>query len=124
MELWYPPEHYGVETADVMQVIKEQIEETGLATVNLQSQNWAEYVDSFVAGSFPFFILGWFPDFVDEETWTSPWADCEQSKGNGGFYCIKKKCSPRLKLPDQKLTPPSVQNFRGRFRIFMQKKFP
>ena len=86
-DLWYPPDHYGVETVDVMQVVKEQVEETGLATVNFQTQNWAEYVDSFVAGQLPFFILGWFPDFVDEETWTSPWADCEQSKGNGVFYC-------------------------------------
>lgn len=86
-DLWYPPDHYGVETVDVMQVVKEQIEETGMATVTLQTQNWAEYVDSFVAGQIPFFILGWFPDFVDEETWTSPWADCEQGKGNGVYYC-------------------------------------
>ena len=27
-DLWYPPEHYGTTTADVMQVIKEQLEET------------------------------------------------------------------------------------------------
>jgi len=87
MEIWYPPDHYGVETADVMQVLKEQIEETGMVTVSLVTQNWAEYVDSFVAGQLPFFILGWFPDFVHEETWTSPWADCAQSVGNGVFYC-------------------------------------
>ena len=67
-ELWYPPEHYGTTTADVMQVIKEQLEETGLIKVNLMSQNWAEYVDSFVAGELPVFILGWFPDFADPET--------------------------------------------------------
>ena len=51
-DLWYPPEHYGTTTADVMQVIKEQVEETGLMKVNLVSQNWAEYVDSFVAGNY------------------------------------------------------------------------
>ncbi len=87
MDLWYPPDHYGVETVDVMQVVKEQIESTDMVKVNFQSQNWAEYVDSFVAGELPFFILGWFPDYVHEDTWTSPWADCEQSKGNGVFYC-------------------------------------
>ncbi len=87
IELWYPPDHYGVETADVMQVVKEQVDSTGMATVTLTTQNWAEYVDSFVAGQLPFFILGWFPDFVDEETWTSPWADCAQSQGNGVYYC-------------------------------------
>ncbi len=50
VDLWYPPEHYGTTTADVMQVIKEQLEETGLMTVNLKTQNWAEYVNAFVEG--------------------------------------------------------------------------
>jgi peptide/nickel transport system substrate-binding protein len=86
-ELWYPPEHYGTTTADVMQVIKEQLEETGMVQVELISQNWAEYVDSFVAGEIPFFILGWFPDFVDPDTWLTPFASCGQSNDNGVFYC-------------------------------------
>jgi peptide/nickel transport system substrate-binding protein len=86
-DLWYPPEHYGTTTADVMQVIKEQLEETGLMTVNLNSMNWAEYVDGFVAGELPFFILGWFPDFADPETWLSPFASCLQSPDNGVNYC-------------------------------------
>ena len=30
-DLWYPPEHYGTTTADVMQVLKEQLEETGVS---------------------------------------------------------------------------------------------
>lgn len=87
-DLWYPPEHYGTTTADVMQVLKEQFEETGLIRVNLQSQNWAEYVNSFVEGeSFPMFMLGWFPDFVDPDTWLTPFASCLQSPDNGVFYC-------------------------------------
>ncbi len=85
--LWYPPEHYGTTTADVMQVIKEQLEETGLIKINLQSQNWAEYVDSFVGGNLPVFILGWFPDFADPETWLSPFASCVQSVDQGVNYC-------------------------------------
>lgn len=87
-DLWYPPEHYGTTTADVMQVIKEQLEETKRIKVNLQSQNWAEYVDSFVAGeAFPVFVLGWFPDFVDPENWLTPFASCTASPDNGIFYC-------------------------------------
>lgn len=87
-DLWYPPEHYGTTTSDVMQVIKEQLEETGLIQVTLKTQNWAEYVDSFVAGeAFPAFILGWFPDFADPETWLSPFASCMQSPDNGVNYC-------------------------------------
>jgi peptide/nickel transport system substrate-binding protein len=85
--LWYPPEHYGTTTADVMQVIKEQLEETGMIEIELQSMNWAEYVDSFFAGELPFFILGWFPDFADPDTWLSPFASCLQSPDNGVNYC-------------------------------------
>jgi len=86
-DLWFPPEHYGTTTADVMQVIKEQLEETGLMKVNLKSMNWAEYVDGFVAGQLPFFMLGWFPDFADPENWLSPFASCLQSPDNGVNYC-------------------------------------
>jgi len=87
LDLWFPPEHYGTTTADVMQVMQEQLEETGLITVNLLSQNWAEYVDSFVAGELPVFVLGWFPDFADPENWLSPFASCLQSPDNGVNYC-------------------------------------
>jgi peptide/nickel transport system substrate-binding protein len=86
LELWYPPEHYGATTADVMSVVKEQLEETGMIKVELQSQNWAEYVDSFVAGDLPFFILGWFPDFVDPDNWLRPFAYSVSSPDNGIFY--------------------------------------
>lgn len=89
-DLWYPPEHYGTTTADVMQVMKEQLEETGLMSVNLVSQNWAEYVDSFVDGSLPVFILGWFPDFADPENWLSPFGSCLQSPDLGVNFCSEE----------------------------------
>jgi peptide/nickel transport system substrate-binding protein len=88
VELWYPPEHYGTTTADVMQVIKEQWEETGLIEVELVVQNWAEYVDAWVdTNDVPIFILGWFPDFADPENWLSPFGSCLQSPDLGVNYC-------------------------------------
>lgn len=90
MQLWFPPEHYGTTTADVMQVLKEQIEETGLVKVTLNSQNWASYVDAFVAGELPVFMLGWFPDFADPDNWLTPFASCLQSPDNGVNFCTEE----------------------------------
>jgi peptide/nickel transport system substrate-binding protein len=87
IELWYPAEHYGKTTADVMQVIKEQLEETGLIQVEIQSNDWAEYVGGLVDGSLPVFFLGWFPDFADPENWLSPFGSCAGSSGLGSNYC-------------------------------------
>jgi peptide/nickel transport system substrate-binding protein len=86
LDFWYPPEHYGTTTADVFQLLKEQVEETGLVTVNAHSQNWATYIDAAVDGQYPIYILGWFPDFVFPDTWLFPWADSTQSAGLGLNY--------------------------------------
>ncbi len=90
-DLWYPPEHYGTTTADVMQLIKTQLEETGLIKVNLQTQAWAQYIKDATQGAkYPAFILGWFPDFADPETWLTPFASCNQSPDQGVYFCDPK----------------------------------
>ncbi|MBN1810606.1 MAG: peptide ABC transporter substrate-binding protein [Anaerolineae bacterium] len=86
LDFWYPPEHYGTTTADVFQLLTEQVEETGLVTVNAHSQNWATYITAAVEGQYPIYILGWFPDFVFPDTWLFPWADSTQSAGLGLMY--------------------------------------
>ena len=90
-DLYFPPDHYGTTTADVMQVIKQQLEETGMVKVNLQTQAWAQYIgESVPKGKFPAFILGWFPDFADSENWLTPFGSCNQSPDQGVNYCDKK----------------------------------
>ncbi|RMF27494.1 MAG: hypothetical protein D6759_17605 [Chloroflexi bacterium] len=88
IDLWWTPTHYGDTEADVAAVIKEALEETGMIKVNLQSAEWATYVDQF--GSMGFYLLGWYPDYLDPDNYTTPFADSEASKDIGIFYASDK----------------------------------
>ncbi|MBN2256983.1 MAG: hypothetical protein JW704_04065, partial [Anaerolineaceae bacterium] len=66
LDLWYPPEHYGAETSAWMEIIKQQLEATGVFTVNLTAQEWSTYVPALTGGnSYQGGVLGWFFDYPD-----------------------------------------------------------
>jgi peptide/nickel transport system substrate-binding protein len=87
IELWYPPDRYGGEVGPAMEIVKEQIEATGLAQVTLQSAEWSTYVVAATGGEYPFFFLGWFFDFPDSDNYLQPFAQCEISAGLGVNFC-------------------------------------
>jgi peptide/nickel transport system substrate-binding protein len=73
LELWYPPEHYGTQTAAWMQVIQKQLEATGAIKVTLQSQEWSTYVTACTGGdSYAGCVLGWFYDYPDASNYLEP----------------------------------------------------
>ncbi len=73
IDLWYPPEHYGAETADWMALIQQQLEASGVIDVNLQSQEWSTYVTNLTGGdSYPAGVLGWFFDYPDPSNYLEP----------------------------------------------------
>lgn len=86
-ELWYTPTHYGDLEADVAAIIKESLEETGLMEVTLKSAEWATYAAEYIAkGVMPIFLLGWYPDYVDPDDYTSIFLHSEWSPDMGVFY--------------------------------------
>ncbi len=87
MDLWWTPDHYGPTEGDVAAVLKQALEETGVIQVNLQSAEWATYTDYFGPGTMPVFLLGWYPDYLDPDNYTSPFAECGASDDLGIFYC-------------------------------------
>jgi peptide/nickel transport system substrate-binding protein len=87
MDFWWTPDHYGPTEGDVAAVIKEALEETGVIAVNLQSAEWATYTDYFGPGTMPVFLLGWYPDYLDPDNYTSAFAECGASDDLGIFYC-------------------------------------
>ncbi len=88
IDLWWTPTHYGDTEADVAQVVKESLEETGMIKVNLQSAEWATYTDQF--GSMGMFLLGWYPDYMDPDNYTYPFAASDASDDIGSFYASEQ----------------------------------
>ncbi len=84
IDLWWTPTHYGDTEADVASVVKEALEETGMIKVNLQSAEWATYTDQF--GSMGMFLLGWYPDYMDPDNYTYPFAASDASDDIGCNY--------------------------------------
>lgn len=73
MTLWYPPEHYGANTAEWMGVIEQQLERSGAIDVTLEAQEWSTYVTALTGGTeYPAGVLGWFFDYPDPSNYLEP----------------------------------------------------
>ena len=73
LTMTYPPEHYGAETADIFEVLKEQFEASGAIEVSLDPIEWSTYVGILVAGTdYAVGFLGWFYDYPDPDNYLSP----------------------------------------------------
>lgn len=72
LNLQYTPEHYGPSSGDEYALIKSQLEDSGLFTVNLQSTEWVQYAKDRTADVYPAYQLGWFPDYSDADNYLTP----------------------------------------------------
>src|SRR5207247_5219782 len=75
VDFWFSPTHYGDTEASVAQVIARTLEATGRFTVKISNVEWAEYGQKRKAGEMPVFLMGWFPDYLDEDDYLAPFAD-------------------------------------------------
>src|SRR3954454_17368314 len=72
LNLQYNTDHYGPSSGDEYALIKDQLESSGLFTVNLQSTEYVQYSKDRVADVYPAYQLGWFPDFSDADNYLTP----------------------------------------------------
>ncbi|MGO3069609.1 ABC transporter substrate-binding protein [Corynebacterium casei] len=82
LALQYNPDHYGPSSGDEYAMIKAQLEETGLFTVDLQSTEWVQYQKDRVQDVYPLYQLGWFPDFSDPDNFLTPFFTTDSFLGN------------------------------------------
>jgi peptide/nickel transport system substrate-binding protein len=72
LNLQYSNDHYGPSSGDEYALIKDQLEASGLFTVNLQTTEWVQYTEQRTADAYPAYQLGWFPDYSDADNYLTP----------------------------------------------------
>src|SRR3954464_10980282 len=72
LNLQYNTDHYGPSSGDEYALIKDQLESSGLFTVNLQSTEYVQYSKDRVADVYPMYQLGWYPDYSDADNYLTP----------------------------------------------------
>ncbi|MFW6203594.1 MAG: ABC transporter substrate-binding protein [Actinomycetota bacterium] len=81
-DLWWMPDRYGEEIADMYAEIERQLEDTGLFDVTLESLAWEQYSTQFSDQSMDAFDLGWFPDFPDASNYLTGFYSSPDRGGN------------------------------------------
>ncbi|RFA93547.1 ABC transporter substrate-binding protein [Pyrobaculum aerophilum] len=90
IELWYTPTHYGDTEKDLAAVLKEQWETTGMISVTVKSAEWATYVQQLRSGAMMVSLLGWYPDYLDPDDYTTPFLRTGSNKWLGNGYSNPK----------------------------------
>jgi peptide/nickel transport system substrate-binding protein len=72
LNLQYSNDHYGPSSGDEYALVKDQLEESGLFTVNLQTTEWVQYSKDRSSDVYPEYQLGWFPDYSDADNYLTP----------------------------------------------------
>ena len=86
LELWYTPTHYGDTEADLAQVLKEQLEATGVIEVTIKSAEWTTYLDYTRKGMLMISLYGWYPDYIDPDDYLTPFLHSEANSWTGSGY--------------------------------------
>ena len=72
LSLQYSNDHYGPSSGDEYALIKDQLESSGLFTVDLQTTEWVQYSEQRTADAYPAYQLGWFPAYSDADNYLTP----------------------------------------------------
>jgi peptide/nickel transport system substrate-binding protein len=75
LTLNYTTDHYGAATAKEFDVLKKQLNDSGLFDVTTKGTEWTTYRPAETKGKYAVYGLGWFPDFPDADNYIAPFLD-------------------------------------------------
>ncbi|MGP4006701.1 ABC transporter substrate-binding protein [Streptomyces sp. 4N124] len=81
LTLWYTSDRYGSQTKPAFELLKRQLERSGLFTVTLKSRPWKTYSEGYQNGEYPVFGRGWNPDFNDPDNFIAPFVGEQNALG-------------------------------------------
>ncbi|MFJ4684183.1 ABC transporter substrate-binding protein [Streptomyces sp. NPDC088789] len=75
LTLNYTTDHYGAATQQEFELLRKQLNDSGLFDVTIKGTAWDAFVPAERKGSYEVYGMGWFPDFPDADNFIAPFLD-------------------------------------------------
>ncbi|MFG2880818.1 ABC transporter substrate-binding protein [Streptomyces sp. NPDC048297] len=75
LTLHYTTDHYGSATKQEFEILRKQLNSSGLFRVTIQGHPWDTFRPAELKGEYDVYGMGWFPDFPDADNFLAPFLD-------------------------------------------------
>ncbi|MFJ7076630.1 ABC transporter substrate-binding protein [Streptomyces sp. NPDC098781] len=82
LTLHYTTDHYGSATKKEFELLKKQLNDSGLFDVDIEGTPWATFRPAEQKGEYDVYGMGWFPDFPDADNYLAPFLDKDNFLGS------------------------------------------
>ncbi|KAB2971862.1 peptide-binding protein [Streptomyces sp. SS1-1] len=82
LTLHYTTDHYGPATKKEFELLKEQLNSSGLFDVDIKGTPWDVFRPAEQKGKYEVYGMGWFPDFPDADNYVAPFLDKDNFLGS------------------------------------------
>ncbi|WP_328870203.1 ABC transporter substrate-binding protein [Streptomyces sp. NBC_00287] len=82
LTLHYTTDHYGAATEKEFELLKEQLNSSGLFDVKIEGTPWETFRPAEQKGEYEVYGMGWFPDFPDADNYIAPFLDKDNFLGS------------------------------------------
>jgi peptide/nickel transport system substrate-binding protein len=82
LTLHYTTDHYGSATKKEFELLRKQLNASGLFDVDIKGTPWSTFRPAEQKGEYEVYGMGWFPDFPDADNYLAPFLDKDNFLGS------------------------------------------